>query len=122
MCAAHDCWSAPRGMQRSRLRLPQPFTLLGDWLMHSPLHVLLDFLERRPRSSPRAFRFRAKRPRRDRPQMNVNPRKLTPFEFPGPLLSSLWLALKLADPRCCTLQLAFDFVDPRCPLPGRLDP
>src|SRR5262249_10471545 len=27
--------------------LPQPFPLLGDWLMHSPLHLLLDFLERR---------------------------------------------------------------------------
>jgi hypothetical protein len=24
--------------------MPQPFPLLGDWLMHSPLHLLLDSL------------------------------------------------------------------------------
>src|SRR5258707_10891432 len=38
---------------------PQPFPLLGDWLMHSlmhsPLHLLLDFLERRPHSITSGF-------------------------------------------------------------------
>jgi hypothetical protein len=35
--------------------LPQPFHLPGDWLMHSPLHLLLDFLERRPHSITSGF-------------------------------------------------------------------
>src|SRR5262249_57689482 len=42
--------------------LPQPFPLLGDWLMHSPLHLPLDFLERRPHSITSGFSLQGEAP------------------------------------------------------------
>ena len=42
--------------------LPQPFPLLGDWLMHSPLHLLLDFLELRPHSVTSGFSLQGEAP------------------------------------------------------------
>jgi hypothetical protein len=73
--------------------LPQSFPLIGDWLMlRRCISFLISSSVARIRS-PRDFRFRAKRPRRDRPQMNVKPRKLKVSGLPSPHRSR-WSAAK----------------------------
>ena len=50
--------------------LPQPFSLFGDQLAPTSSHFLLNCLSFHRMRSLRDFRFSAKRPQRDRPQMN----------------------------------------------------
>jgi hypothetical protein len=42
--------------------LPQPFPLFGDRLMHSPSHLLLDLLERRPHAIDTGFSLQCEAP------------------------------------------------------------
>jgi hypothetical protein len=42
--------------------LPQPFPLLGDWLMPTPSHLVFDFLELHPHSVTSGFALQREPP------------------------------------------------------------